>query len=80
MKQKTPLQQAIQRIEADAKYKPIQYQLASEQAIAILMDLLATERKVIESAYDAGVLVEQRLNNGCDYICQSDYFTSKFEQ
>jgi len=74
MKQKTPLQQAIQRIDADAKYKPIQYQLASEQAIAILMDLLPTEQQVIENAHRDGYL------NGDSIHGASYYFTSKFEQ
>lgn len=72
MKQKTPLQQAIQRIEADAKYKPIQYQLASEQAIAILMELLPTEQQVIEDAYYEGWNSTGKS--------ATDYFTSKFEK
>ena len=71
MKQQTPLRKAIAEIEADAKYKPIQYQLAINQAVSVLITLLPEERMVIEQAYD---------NARCTTLSASDFFTSKFEQ
>jgi hypothetical protein len=71
MKQQTPLRKAIAEIEADAKYKPIQYQLAINQAVSVLITLLPEERMVIEEAYDKG---------RCTTSSASDYFTSNFEQ
>lgn len=72
MKQQTPLRKAIAEIEADAKYKPIQYQLAINQAISVLITLLPEERMVIEEAYYEGWYSTGKY--------ATDYFTSNFEQ
>jgi len=72
MKQKTPLQQAIAEIEADAKYKPIQYQLAINHAVSVLITLLPEERRVIEDAYYDGWNSTGKS--------ASDFFTLNFEQ
>jgi hypothetical protein len=72
MKQQTPLRKAIAEIEADAKYKPIQYQLAINHAVSVLINLLQEERDVIEGAYYEGW-----NSTGKSY---TDFFTSKFEQ
>jgi hypothetical protein len=52
---KTPIQQAIEQIQAKSKYQTLQYQSACDDCIAILTALLPTEREVIEEAYDRGV-------------------------
>ena len=80
---KTPLQTAIEQIEQEIdKWQPDGNLLIVRGALLTCRDictaLLPTEREVIETAYDSGVLAQQRLNNGCDYVCQSVYFTTKF--
>jgi hypothetical protein len=78
---KTPLQQLIDILQQDLDRMP---NPSSDKAAAlyycqaVAKSLLPTEREVIEAAYDSGVLAQQRLNNGCDYVCQSVYFTTKF--
>jgi hypothetical protein len=79
MKQQTPLRKAIAEIEADAKYKPIQYQLAINQAVSVLTNLLPEERRVINDSFEEGYNYNEHARQGERYIA-SDFFTSNFEQ
>ena len=82
MKQKTPLHQAIAELQENAKYKHIQHQLAMEQAVEILKDLLPTEQQVIQDAYNKGGedMGVSEFGGIPEYLTGKDYFTSKFEK
>jgi hypothetical protein len=82
MKQQTPLRKAIAEIEADAKYKPIQYQLAINQAVSVLITLLPEERMVIEEAYDKGSydMGNSEFGGIPEHLNGNHFFTSNFEQ
>ena len=68
---KTPLQTAIEQIQKNAKYTALHYQSACDDCIAILTDLLPTERDVIEDAYKMGTIYG-------DINDSETYFTTKF--
>jgi hypothetical protein len=82
MKQQTPLRKAIAELKENAKYKHVQHQLAIEQAVEILKDLLPTEQQVIEDAHNKGRedIGVSEFGGSPEYRSGKHYFTSKFEQ
>lgn len=77
---KTPIQQAIEQIQKNAKYTALHYQSACDDCIAILTDILPTERDVIEEAWDTGKQdgKDMGYHGRAEHTSANHYFTTKF--